>query len=617
MKTFIHPNDPYQMNWVEGNTDWGTVKCPEGITVHTQSIPQGETLTERFTFTNITDREIFTSLQDIAIYTTFNDDYQDSKTCITNKCHTHIWCGGNVAYVMALRMGGAAPHLGLVLTKGSIDGYSVERDIAKMSNDRGDFLLHPSPMALAPGESYVLEWVLFWHQGKEDFYRRIKQYSNTYLHVTAEQFTVFEGENIHIEIEPNFGFEQEDVCVTRKERNIPFTVSDGKISIDEKADCIGERCYDILVKDIRTKCAVLVQPPLEKLAEQRCRFIARRQQYHKPGSHMDGAYLIYDNEEQHRFYTPKNDYNCARERIGMGLLITKYLQKHHDEFLASSLREYIAFVKRELADTETGEVFNDYMHDNSYFRLYNYPWYSLFFIELYTLYHNVEYLRYAERILRAFYEQGGDHFYAIEVPIVKIIACFEQENMTDEKETLLEWFKRHSDFIISQGTNYPAHEVNYEQSIVAPAANILIQAYQVTGEQKYWEGAKEQMKVLELFNGLQPDYHMYEVAIRHWDGYWFGKRMLYGDTYPHYWSSLTGNAYMDFGRITKNGAYMDKAEASWRGSLSLFLPDGAASCAFVYPISVNGRAAHGHDPYANDQDWGLYFMLRSRDSVIK
>ena len=91
-----------------------------------------------------------------------------------------------------------------------------------------------------------------------------------------------------------------------------------------------------------------------------------------------------------------------------------------------------------------------------------------------------------------------------------------------------------------QALDYPAHEVNYEQSIVAPATNILLQTYIVTNETKYLDAAKIQLDVLELFNGLQPDYHLYETAIRHWDGYWFGKRRLYGDTFPHYWSALTG-----------------------------------------------------------------------------
>ncbi|MEZ3487682.1 MAG: hypothetical protein K1W22_14165 [Lachnospiraceae bacterium] len=47
-----------------------------------------------------------------------------------------------------------------------------------------------------------------------------------------------------------------------------------------------------------------------------------------------------------------------------------------------------------------------------------------------------------------------------------------------------------------------------------------------------------------------------------------------------------------------------------RGVLGLFREDGSASCAMVYPMSVNGKEASFYDPWANDQDWGLYFNLK-------
>ena len=42
----------------------------------------------------------------------------------------------------------------------------------------------------------------------------------------------------------------------------------------------------------------------------------------------------------------------------------------------------------------------------------------------------------------------------------------------------------------------------------------------------------------------------------------------------------------------------------------MFFEDGKASCAYVYPKSVNDMESGYWDPYANDQDWGLYFNLR-------
>ena len=53
-----------------------------------------------------------------------------------------------------------------------------------------------------------------------------------------------------------------------------------------------------------------------------------------------------------------------------------------------------------------------------------------------------------------------------------------------------------------------------------------------------------------------------------------------------------------------------------RGCLNLFRKDGSASCAMVYPEMVNGKKGHYYDPWANDQDWALYFALRYEEATI-
>ena len=50
MKELINANDKYKMNWIEGNTEWGTVKCPKGISVNKTSSQSGDIITERYTF---------------------------------------------------------------------------------------------------------------------------------------------------------------------------------------------------------------------------------------------------------------------------------------------------------------------------------------------------------------------------------------------------------------------------------------------------------------------------------------------------------------------------------------------------------------------------------------
>ncbi len=315
--------------------------------------------------------------------------------------------------------------------------------------------------------------------------------------------------------------------------------------------------------------------------------------------------------------------------MGMGILMAEYLQLRKNEaggslpaeggsirdrevlFLEESLGRYLAYVERELVDVETGEVFNDFSRDGSYRRLYNLPWFAEFYVELYQLYGKKEYLLKAVRILRYYYQDGGREHYPIELPVLLLTQALEEAGMQEEREDMEKLFRIHADRIAETGCDYPPSEVNYEQSIVAPAADILLQVYLLTKEEKYLEAGREQLGVLELFNGMQPDWHLHETAIRHWDGYWFGKRKLYGDTFPHYWSALTGNCFALYYRITGKELYGKRAVDSLRGVLPMIHCDGRASCAYVFPASVNGRQADCYDPYANDQDWALYFTLRS------
>ncbi|MGM7719790.1 hypothetical protein [Metabacillus sp. Hm71] len=609
ISSISHRDDNHRMNWVEGSQCWGSTIVPNGIASEvTRTLTEKGTLRENYVFTNKTEFDIFTKVGDISIYTTFNDDYGSSDVCMTNKCHAHIWCGGNVSYIMGLRMGGEGPHLGLILTKGSLKTYSVERDLSLISNDRGDFLVHPAQFVLAPGESYEIEWELFWHEGKEDFYNKLRKFPN-FLHVKAENYTVFENEEINIEILFHNSLSDKQINISRDVMSIPYTRKENLVKIHEVNLAVGEYRYSVNIDDIYTEVVILVLPRVSELIKSRCEFIVNKQQYHNSYSHLDGAYLIYDNEDHHIYYSHYHDHNGGRERFAMGVLLAKYLRDSANEKMEESLKKYIEYIKRELYDQQTGMVFNDIKQNNDIHRLYNYPWLAVLFKELYLTWKDKDYLKEMSKVILAYYKHGGADFYPIEFPIYDMVNLLEDEGLIDYRVKILHHFKEHVDTIISNGLSYPKSEVNFEQTIVAPAANLLLDMYKLTNERKYLDEAKKHVDVLELFNGLQPDYHLYETAIRHWDGYWFGKNRLYGDTFPHYWSALTGRVYQNLADITKDQEYYRKAEASFRGVLNLFNADGSASCAKLTPFKVNGIKAGFYDPWANDQDWGLYFMF--------
>ena len=168
--------------------------------------------------------------------------------------------------------------------------------------------------------------------------------------------------------------------------------------------------------------------------------------------------------------------------------------------------------------------------------------------------------------------------------------------------------------ILRRGLDYRPFEVNFEQSIIAPAAVMLLELYRFTGNETWLEGAEVRLDTLLRFEGRQPDSRLHEVAIRHWDGYWFGKERHWGDTFPHHRSTLDALALHHYGHATGDKGSVQRADRIIRGNLELFSPDGSAGCAWIYPLTVNGREAHKRDFYANDQDWVLNHLLYLEES---
>jgi hypothetical protein len=98
--------------------------------------------------------------------------------------------------------------------------------------------------------------------------------------------------------------------------------------------------------------------------------------------------------------------------------------------------------------------------------------------------------------LDAYYQNGGSHFYAMCIPMEESVQLLRVQGMLKEADNLLCHYRRHAGFILEKGLDYPPHEVNYEQSIVAPAISTLLQFYKLTREEKYLDGGREQIKVL-------------------------------------------------------------------------------------------------------------------------
>lgn len=606
--SLINKSDPYQMNWVRKGAQWGKVDQSTDLKVTIQRLINAEQeLVEKYIFTNETDFEVNVIGQDLGINLPLPDYYADSQYSLTHCCHTHLWCGLNSSYLMALRMGGKGPNLGLIMTKGSLKGYGIKRNLqlSNVSNDRGIFVVYPENFSLAPGESLSLEWKLVWFKEKEEFNDLLDKQAK-FIKVFSDHFLVEKNKEITFKVSSKLLLNDPKIRILRNGKNIEYCKEKNYLKVIDYPDRLGTQHYDIEVGNQKTKANFYVCDQIDELIDKRVHFICKYQQRHDPNSILNGDYLIFDNEEKVQYYDHnKSDHNAGRERVGMAVLIAKYLQDHPDKKIMYSLDQYLTFLFANLFDKETGEVFNDASRSRNRIRLYNYPWVGQLLLEVYNLKHKQNYLDFYFKLMNHFYQSPDFNYYAIGIPMLQSIKIFKKAGLNKQAQKLLFYYREHVDHLIEINSNYPKSEVNYEQSIVAPAVIYMEEVYLLTNNSKYKEASQEHLKRLLLFQGQQPDYHLNETPIRHWDDYWFGKRKLLGDTFPHYWSVLSGIALALAGK--------KEADKTLKTALSLFHSNGTASCAYVYPMKINDSCGQFYDPWANDQDWELYYVMKYRN----
>ena len=616
--TLTRGHESVKKEWskpVEINHEGTEVVYREGcVSIRVSRIFTDEGLTEIYTLSNEGKEPI--SLYDIGIYTPFNDNYPGAEECIRARTNVQVWNGESAAYVNALRMGGFAPHLGLVLTDGAIKSYEIWERGAQKGNSqyRGVLALNFPDLYLKSGDSYAVAWNLFPHNGNEDFKQNLLKQGSTL--VSSDKYVYQKGETARVVMQAALPLEN---CTARL-NGVPVPVSrmNGRYVVETQLMQPGEVRVDFFYGNGKQTHADLLVISSEKaLLEKRVDFIRTHQQMNRQDDPRFGAYMIYDNEGDSIYLndTPNCnpvDRDEGAERVGMGVLLAKQYRLTKNDALKESLLKYARFLREKL-QTDDYVTYSSVDQTNRN-RGYNYMWVADFYFQMYQATGDRNFAVDGYQTLQAMFRQFGYGFYAIGIPVLVGLESLEAAGMKKEYKKLLADFKKTGDVFVQNGLNYPKFEVNYEQSIVAPAVQFLSQLYLVTKEQKYLDEVKRQIPVVEAFNGFQPSYHLNEVAVRHWDGYWFGKREMFGDTFPHYWSTVTAAVYYYYALCTGDRSYQERAENIVRNNLCLFFEDGKASCAYLYPYKIDGVKGQFYDPYANDQDWALvYYLLVNED----
>ncbi len=557
------------------------------------------------TLTNKNSYPVYYREGDLTIDMPINDAYESSEICMRERAHAHIWAGGNVCYVRAERMGLSDKNIGIFFTKGNIASYSQQH--AETSN-RGYFELNLAPFVVGEGKSVSIEYFFFTYKDKKDFFNTIRREEN-YLDVVSENgYTVEAKDKICLKVCTKNTVCSAEVSINGKP--ISFKKNKKSIAISYKPRECGEHRIDFEINGVRSFAIFNVISSISSLVEKRLQFIVDKQQCLDKNSSLYGAYLIYDNEEKMQYCnTTWPDYSACRERFGMAISLVAYLRRNFNRKMKESLELFVEFLLRECVDEKEGYVYSNIGKDSRKIRLYNPPWVILFFSEYYMLTREVRWANLVVTILKYYYNNGGARFYPNGIRFTSFFEALKSAGLTSELDEILPMFDKHVETIVKNGTNYPPHEVNFEQTIVTPAVSILLDKYQLSGDKFYLEETKKHLEILGKFDGAAPDPRLDKIPIRFWDDYWFGKSALFGDTL-HYWSVLSGFCFYLYGKISGKDTFVEYGRQCVMNCTYLFKEDGSASCAYLYPKKVNGARGAHFDTFANDQDFALYFMIK-------
>jgi hypothetical protein len=564
----------------------------------------GEVLKETYRFRNTSDEHL--RITGLGVQTPFADLYPSADDALSRRVHAHVFTGGAWAWVAAQPMDGAGRILGLRVTAGHLWGYSVEtRNSNTISNARGHLVLGVTDHArnadafggqpvieLSPGAEYVLAWEISWFENMDDLV------AATRAPAEFSSFSAAVGERIGIRTSQR---------VSAGEGVSVVATPDG---VDITADRAGT--YTVQIgSDARTE--VLFHDSVETAVRKRCRYVLEHQiSGERPGllAHaivpVDTATLLTQTTNGW------SDWSDGSERIGVAQMLQHALIRGWVDASAEDvLSGWAEFAERFLLD-DTAAPRRGSQDQHTGIRLYDSPWLAQFFLLRHRESSSAAPLDLAARIIERALELGIGRFLTIgfsEVT-VDIAEALEAAERPERAESLREAVIASARHFASIGADLPGHEVSYEQSIVAPLLSLLTDAHRLSGDPVLLDAIAERLPWLLAFGGPQPHARLNGIAIRHWDGFWFGQRRQWGDVFPHYWSALTAGVLLRLPEELRTPHTQRLADTVLRANMANYFDDGSATCAFVMPTSVDGVAAHAADPLANDQDFHLSMWMQ-------
>lgn len=625
--------DPARDRWHTSEYSWGSGfvvssvgsarwNAPDTCSVHARgsraehALGQGlslvveraadDALHERYTLLNATGQEVVVT--GLGIVLPIRDVYDDAATALAEAVHAHVWAAGSTGWVLVAPMAGDGPVLVVELVEGELGAYSIDsRNQYTSSNARGHIVLQPTDLAGNPdafggqreiripdGGSYTVAFRTRFHDTREA--------------ATEALAPAWSLEAYCAEVGSTIALSGVSAAEVRPAAGLEVLPGDGNVRL------ASARHGAVGVDIAGTRTELLFHAPVRDLVVARTRFILARQRSAQRTGDEARAFVPFDTRTGLTQLTGGwPDWSNGAERAAMPTLIQQArLRGWVGSEVDAPLQGWADFARTRLLDSACTPLgASDTWVTKP--RLYNAPWLAHFFSDQFTVYGAPEDRDLAARILERSYQLGAERHLSIGQPeaVVQVAAQLDAAGEPDRAATLRQRLVGSALHFAELGRELPAHEVKYEQSMVAPLVSLYAIALRLDPELPLEGPLRESVRWLRAFGGPQPHARLNSVGIRHWDGYWFGALRLWGDVFPHHWSVLSAVALEQLPEGMKDERMRREAEQIFRANLVNFAPDGTATCAFVYPSTVDGIPGHVADPLINDQDWALTLLLRS------
>ena len=168
--------------------------------------------------------------------------------------------------------------------------------------------------------------------------------------------------------------------------------------------------------------------------------------------------------------------------------------------------------------------------------------------------------------LRGYYARGGARFLAIGAGLAarELAGALRARGRDEDAAEVAALLHGHA-LRLGRGRRRPARPRGQLRAVDgrAAAGDPLHGPRPRAGDERSTTRSRPRLPWLLAFGGPQPHVRLRDIAIRHWDGYWFGREQLWGDTFPHHWSALTANVLMLLPEPARRGS--SASAASRRG----------------------------------------------------